>query len=120
MPEDVPHLVFDETDDELGRALDALRKALARHPIAAQAAFAALAAEGRRFALTPEGASLRARLAKSETFHRARLVWDTVSVTAFAEEPVDPLPSAYVESVLQATQLDALEPFLSRLFDAKG
>src|SRR5580693_1180923 len=43
-------------DGALGEILRRAQLLLLKHPVAAQAAFAALIAEGRRFAATPEGA----------------------------------------------------------------
>jgi hypothetical protein len=117
MTSSIPTLVFDERDDELSSILNAARRAIQAHPIAAQAIFAALAAEGRRFAETPEGREWKERLAGSDLLERARLVWDTVSLTAITEDASEPLPSAYLEGVLRAAAVDALEPLLSRLFD---
>ena len=81
-PQSAVVLAFGATDDALGDALEASRRAINTHPIAAQAIFSALAAEGRRYAMTEEGRALVARLASSPWIERVRMVWETVSVTS--------------------------------------
>ena len=118
MTKSVPHVRFEaEVDEELGRALEGVRNALLRHPIAAQAAFFALAAEGRRFAQTEEGAQVRERLAHSELFARLRIVWESLSMTAFDERTEAALPSFFLDGVVRAAADAGLESLLSRTFD---
>src|SRR5580692_407187 len=59
-------------DTELSAILRRAQLVLLKHPVAAQAAYAALIAEGRRFAATPEGAEWAAALAGSEELRRGR------------------------------------------------
>ena len=80
-------------DKRLSELLLALSDVLLRHPIAVQAAFASLAAEGRRFAETPEGGRCKEDLAASELFDRVRLVWRSLGMHAFVEQPTEILPS---------------------------
>lgn len=82
--------------------LAALRRALLRHPVAAQALFAALVAEGRAFAVTPEGADLRRRLERSDLVLRSRAVWEVVTGGAFVEDPDIVMPSTIVEAIAKA------------------
>lgn len=114
---EVPFIRFDEPDEELARVLEGLRDVLLRHPIAAQAAFAALVAEGRRYATTEEGLAWYERLVESELLDRVRLVWDAAGMTAFVAEPSEALPSVFVEGVVRAAASSGLEPLLSRIFD---
>jgi hypothetical protein len=107
----------DERDDELGRVLEGIRDALIRHPIATQSAFSALVAEGRRFSETAEGKTMCAQLADSELLARLRVVWESLSMTAFSERPDAPLPSFFLEGVVRAAVERGLESLLSRAFD---
>ena len=88
---------------------------LLRHPIAAQAAFAALIAEGRRFAATPEGAEHAAALAGSDLVHKGRRVWDAVGMNLLEDDPATVVPSAYLEALFRAARSANLEGLLGRL-----
>lgn len=103
----------------LAELLLALSDVLLRHPIAVQAAFAALAAEGRRFAETPEGARCKEDLAASELFDRVRLIWRSLGMHAFVEQPTEILPSFFLDGAIRAAFLDKLEPLLSSIFDER-
>jgi hypothetical protein len=103
----------------LSELLLALSDVLLRHPIAVQAAFAALAAEGRRFAATPEGARCKEDLAASELFDRVRLVWRSLGMHAFVEQPTEILPSFFLDGALRAAVQGKLEPLLSSIFDER-
>jgi hypothetical protein len=111
-----PFIQFSKTDD-LGELLERLRDVMARHPIAVQAAFAALAAEGRSFAETAEGAAWKERLVPSELFERVRLLWKSVGLYAFVERPTELLPSAFLEGAVRAASRGGLEALLSEIFD---
>ncbi|AUX28302.1 uncharacterized protein SOCE836_003720 [Sorangium cellulosum] len=89
-----------------------------KHPVAAQAAFAALIAEGRRFAATPEGAEWAAALAGSDLVRRGRQVWDAVGMNMLEDDPDAILPSAYLEALLRAARSPDLEAALRGLYDA--
>jgi hypothetical protein len=115
-----PVLVFASEDEELARVLRAAQRAILAHPIAAQGLFSALVAEGRRFAETEEGARWRERLAASEWFDRARIVWETLSLTSLDENAHDVLPSNYIDALVKAATIERLEPFLSQLFQVTG
>jgi hypothetical protein len=117
MTQRTPVVTFEPDEEELEPVLQSLRTAMARHPIAFQAGYAALVREGRAFAATPEGASLRAELKDSELLKTSRLVWRTLSLGSFTESSDEILPSTYLDAVLRSCSLEALEPLLSRLFD---
>ncbi|WP_437317531.1 hypothetical protein [Sorangium sp. So ce385] len=89
-----------------------------KHPVAAQAAFAALIAEGRRFAATPEGTEWAAALAGSDLVRRGRQVWDAVGMNMLEDDPDAILPSAYLEALLRAARSPDLEDALRGLYDA--
>lgn len=101
----------------LDHGLRALRDVLWRHPIAVQAAFASLAAEGREFAKTPEGKEWQARLEKSELFDRLRFVWKSLGMHAFVERPGEILPSFFLEVAVRAAASRDVESLISSLFD---
>ena len=92
-----------------------LQVMLLKHPVAAQAIFTALVAEGRRFAATPDGAAWQARLAQSSLLQRARLVFDLTTLGLLEERPEGDLPSSYLDALFMASggEVDGL---LNELF----
>jgi hypothetical protein len=125
-----PELVFSEEDvseafqsdeeAELARLLESIRGSVFRHPIATQAAFAALVAEGRRFAMTPEGAALLQALLRSPTISRLRVAWEVLTMSAFVESPQGAVPSVFIDTLVQRLKVTALEPLLARLLERRG
>lgn len=113
------HVELLEPDDALHRVLLQLQASILRHPVAAQALFASLVAEGRRYAKTPEGEAWRARLSGSELIQRTRVVWDVTTLRMLEDDPDTLLPTAAADAIVQAARRDDLEPFLSRLFEAQ-
>ena len=108
-----------ETDEELIRALTRLQRAIFRYPLATQAAFAALVAEGRRYATTPEGAELKRRLEYSEAAGRARMLWEVLSLSTYTERSDGALPSVLLEGLVRAIKNKRLEPLLSKVFERR-
>lgn len=100
---------------EIVDLLRRIQMTMLKHPIAAQAAFAALVAEGRRFAATPEGAEWREALASSELLTHTRRVWDAVSLNMLEDSPDTIIPSAYLEALLRAARSPELEELLRSL-----
>jgi hypothetical protein len=92
-----------------------LQGLLLEHPVAAQAAFSALLAEGRRFAATPEGAVWKRVLADSDWVRNGRLLWDVVSLNLLEETPSGALPSAYLEALFRAAETPDLEGLMRSL-----
>lgn len=115
--EGLPVIVAARDDAALLALLQELQLVLLRHPVAARAAFGALAAEGRRFAETAEGRVWAARLVGSPALGRARLVWEA----AAAGVPEDPtgtaLPSAWLDAFVEAAARPGVEGLLARLLD---
>jgi hypothetical protein len=104
-------------DEEVVAALRALERTIFKYPMAIQAAFSALAAEGRRYAKTEEGAEWRSKLAGAYSMGRARMVWEVLSLSAFTEEHTAALPSVFVENLVRTLRTQRLEPLLSRIFE---
>jgi hypothetical protein len=107
-------------DGELVALLRALQRTLFRHPLAFRAAFAALAAEGRRFANTPEGEACRQRLAASELLPRARLFGRMLGFSMLEEDEPERLPSAYLEGLFRLAGHPDADRVLDRLFGGAG
>ena len=76
-----------------------LQGAVMKHPMAAQALFSALIAEGQAFEKTAEGQVWRDRLKRSELMHRARLALDLPGLSLLTRTSEGPLPSAYVDAL---------------------
>jgi hypothetical protein len=114
--ERLPEIVLGDPEAE---RLDVLRAAQAwvvAHPAAAQSLFTAFVAEGRRHAATPEGAALRARVARSDLARRGRVLWEVGTLNVLEESPEGPLPGRVVEAMAQAVATPDLERMLARLF----
>lgn len=92
-----------------------LQGVLLTHPVAAQAAFAALVAEGRRFAASPAGRCWQERLVRSPLLRRARAPWDAATLWMLAEGSPDVLPSAFVDALCAIAQSQQADPLLDRL-----
>ena len=104
---------------ELASVLQALQRALFDFPIASQAAFAALVAEGRQFARTEEGKQWEERLRNSELVVRGRVAWEVLTQSAFSEDSKTVLPTVVLDAFARTTALNSLEPFLSVFFEEK-
>lgn len=109
-----------ESDDlELSRVLGAIHRVLFRYPLATQAAFTALVAEGRRYAKTPEGASWQKRLLAARETGSAQLLWELLSSRTFTERADGALPSTLLEALSRAIRVKALEPLLARALERR-
>ena len=117
MRSDLPTLAIRPDDDDLQRILQEAQFLLLKHPVAAQAAFSALVAEGRRFASTAEGRRWEARLRGSDLIRRGRVVWEVVTMKMLEEHAPNVLPTTYLDAMVKATASSELEPLLARLFD---
>jgi hypothetical protein len=116
--DDLPRVELSDPEQEEIRVLRAAQLLLLKYPVAGQAAFSALIAEGRRFAQTPEGEVWKRRLSRSSLVHRARLVWEITTLWMLEENPPHLLPSAYLDALCMAASSEELEPLLDRLFRA--
>jgi len=99
IPDDgLPCVALDDPQD-IPKLLLQLQGAVLKHPLAAQALYSALIAEGEAFARTPEGAEWRERLKGSELLHRARLALDVHGLSLLTRAPDGALPSGYVDAL---------------------
>jgi hypothetical protein len=105
---------------QLMSALEAVHRAIFKYPMAIQAAFGALVAEGRRYAQTEDGAILCDRLARAREMGRARLLWDVLSLSAFTEQSEGPLPSVFADTLVRALRSRHLEPLLSKVLERRS
>ena len=103
--------------DELDAVLHQLQLVILRHPLAAQALFRGLVAEGRAFARTAEGQRWAAVLADSPLIRRGGMVWDVTTLRTLDDDPETQVPSGILDAFVKVTLVDALEPLLSRLFE---
>lgn len=86
--------------DPLTGMLRQIHGALMLHPIAAQALYSALVAEGRRFAETEEGAALLTGLRHSPTLTRMGPAWEVISAGLNEPDAGVTLPSAWVDALV--------------------
>jgi hypothetical protein len=106
-----------EDDDETIRRLRGAQTLLVKYPVAAQAAFAALAREGRRFAKTKDGQAWKKRLGPSPLLAKARTLFEGLANGVLAEKG-GPLPSVYVEEFVHALDRE-LESVLAEVADTR-
>ena len=90
-----------EAPDPVGDALSELQLAVLRHPVAAQAIFSALVAEGRSYAETEEGRAVAQTVAASDLAHRGRVVWDVITMSALTDG-LNALPQRQLRADLDA------------------
>jgi hypothetical protein len=103
---------------EPDKLIDIVRRAhriLLEHPIAAKAAYGALAEQGRAFAATPEGVELRARLARSRRLRRASLMWRSLTMGMLDDQDPGELPATYLDNLLRVVDRADLEQLLGKL-----
>ncbi len=108
-----------QTEEQEVDALAAVQRIIFKYPMATQAAFSALVAEGRRFATTSEGRNLALRLTRAKEMHRARMLWEVLSMSAFTERYDGPLPSLFVDTLVRTLKTQHLEPLLTRIFQRR-
>lgn len=94
--------------DEVTALLHRARRLLLQHPTAAQAAFSALVAEGRRFSATPEGQQWAAALGASPLIRHASELWGALGLDMLEENPDTVLPSAWLEALLRGAKFPNL------------
>lgn len=107
-------------DAELLALLRILQRAVLEHPVAAQAAFSALIAEGRAFAQTEEGATWHRRLASSRLVEKGRAIWQVATLDVLEDSQSTIVPSRVLDAFVKLTHERALEIVLGRLYDDSG
>ena len=112
----LPTIELHDGPDRMLYVLRALQTSLLKHPVAGQAAFTALVAEGRRFAATERGSKLRTALERSELLNRARLVFDFATLALLEQDPPDILPSAYIDALFMLSSSERADEILQMLF----
>ena len=117
---DAPRLTPAATEGVLERFFSQLSVVALRHPIAAQAAFAALVAEGRRFSQTDEGRRWRDALASSELVRRGRALWEGSVLNLLVDDPDTALPSALADAIARAASRDELGSLLQDVLGKGG
>jgi len=110
---------FEETP-EIDQTLRAIQALLMRFPMATQAAFSALVAEGRAYAQTRAGAELLQQLMHSKRANRARVVWEILTLSGITDQRTQAVPSLFLDKIARTLVVERLEPLLSRLFDRNG
>jgi hypothetical protein len=103
-------------DAELGALLGLLQRAVLAHPVAAQAAFAALVAEGRAFRETEDGERWARRLASSRLVEKGRVIWEVATLNVLEEDASTVVPSRILDAFVKLTHEHALETILARLY----
>ncbi|QSQ23449.1 hypothetical protein JY651_00220 [Pyxidicoccus parkwayensis] len=96
------------------------RLLLLQHPIAAQAAFSALVAEGRRFAATPEGRTWATALAASPLMRHASALWGALGLDMLEEDPNTVLPTAWLDALLRSAESPNLAAARASPADSPG
>lgn len=104
-----------ESDPEIEEIFREMQRLVFKHPIVSQAIISAFAAEGRRFACTPEGQVWLARLAGSDLHRKGRELFYLGTFGMFSERDPGVLPSAMVDGFVRAVKSGDLAAMLSLL-----
>lgn len=111
--EGLPTLQITAVEDDLSDIILRAQALVLTHPVAAQAAWSALVAEGRRAAQSPEGAALRRKLATAPILPRLRELLELGTLNALEADPTGPLPSDFLELLFSV--MAEGRPLLDRL-----
>lgn len=103
-------------DAEVIRSLRRIELLLLKYPVAAQAAYSALVAEGRAFAATAEGARYDAALRSSRAFERHWWILEKVTARLLIQSEHAVLPTGYIDAVVQGARVADLRLLMGRLF----
>jgi hypothetical protein len=111
-----PRLDPQEADDDpLVSIVRAAARLVLKHPVAAQAAFSALIAEGRQFAQTAEGQRWKVALAKSALVRHGRIVWEGSALNVLEDSGDTVIPSAILDALVRALSSPDLHASIPRL-----
>lgn len=113
----LPRLALRSRASDPVAILRRLQGVLLAHPVAAQAAFSALIAEGRRFAATAGGRRWQERLARSPLLRRVRTPFDAATLWMLDEGAPDVLPSGYVDALCAVARTSEVEDAVARLLE---
>jgi hypothetical protein len=102
-------------EDLLAAILVQSRRWVVQYPVLAQAVYAALVAEGRRYGRTPEGARWAQALNRSQTVRRSRPLFEAVTTNMSEDAQNAVLPSTLLQAVRQLGTTTHLEAWLSQL-----
>jgi len=100
----------DRDVDSARQVLESLHRVILTHPVACQAMFSALRAEGLAFMQTERGRVLAERLSRSELIHRARMAWEASSRSILDEKADGVLPSTYLDALFIVAHADRAVP----------
>jgi hypothetical protein len=107
-------------DAEISALLRHFQRAVLEHPVAAQAAFSALVAEGHDFSQTPEGMAWQRRLISSRLVEKGRSIWETATLGVLEEDRSTVVPSRILDAFVKLTHEHALEKILARLYEKEA
>lgn len=114
--EPIPTIDIGEEAESLA-LLRHLQGAVLEHPVAAQAAFAALVREGRAFSRTPEGMEWACRLSASRLVEKGRAIWEVATLNVLEEDSSTIVPSRILDAFVKLTHEHAVETLLARLYN---
>src|SRR5262245_33554820 len=112
----LPTIELHSIDEVTLRTLQSLQRVLMKHPIAFQAAYSALIAEGKKFEVTPEGRRLKAKLEGSSIVSQLRYVFDLTTFSLLERDSPDVLPSAYCDTLFMLAASERSDDLLDLLF----
>ena len=102
-------------EDPVTELLVRARRWVVQYPVLAQAVYAALIAEGRRYGRTAEGARWARALNQSRTMRSSRPLFEAVT-TNMSEDPQNAvLPSTFLQAARELGATTHLEAWLSQL-----
>jgi len=105
----------DDPEVRLRRLLVQAHTFLMEHPLAARAVFSGLAAEGRAYAKSENGAALREQLRQSSLVRRGALLWNSLTMGMLDDNEPTRLPSAYLDALVEAATTENLEELLGKV-----
>jgi hypothetical protein len=101
---------------EVVAILRCLQRAVLNHPVAAQAAFAALVAEGRAFLQTEDGREWSRRLESSRLIEKGRALWEVTTLNVLEDDESTVVPSRILDVFVKLTHDHAIQEVLGRLY----
>ena len=115
LAEDPAVAAMGEEERELLGVLVRVHTLVLEHPLACRGLFSALAAEGRQYGRTPQGAVMRERLEHSRLVRRGALLWHCLTMGITDEREPTTLPSTCLDTLTEVALRTDLEPLLGTL-----